>query len=1012
MKRHTLIIVLIIINCFIGAIYQDLMASQPSNIVFHFSKTVQSQSDLRERAVAFHTVTFINPIAKPLGQITFGTTGANTLQGDGWFGNETSQKVGSIQWAGGPDKQAVMQLSIPDSTEGLLLKIYGIEDNLRMTVIIDGDTASVLLVDAYWHSGYVPVGEAVPEPVPETEPLWSEDQYFPTFPSTDRIYVFPVPTDLDKASVTLPSWRINQFYREMMTLTLVGMQGIINRHKPRVYLDFENNLSDASRFWIPYLEEHVQVVDLDLDFLSAVHFLLRRYNSRFTGAVIYDPEVPETINLATMIAGLENRLILAPKQLDLPGIPEFSSTTDLRLLAQAQGWDDTEDSKVPIYQWVYDNLWQNLEKRIIGVISPGPPVSGEYMPGRFNPLCLAQREYMIALKLSALFLDGGDSLQAELYGNFLAETPSPIPVTGVSPFETTSMPLVSQYGNWNACLSYPADATTGNLSVFSGVQPDPKPNNTQINGERILSTLGSKPVAMMFCSDGDNLSMQIHRGFHGGPDWVWEKVQGTRYGWTMNPTLINLAPVIWNFYVDSRDQVEFVCGISGAGATLIDYMNPSQLQNYVMNTSTYLDQTGFRTIFVHLDKIAVWTNEMSAIYYDGLGDTGYLGAIAGRGRRNGLNLSYAGVPTPACGISYTLEAYEIDEIVAHITSRNTDQIIFDFGTYPDHKGIVIQDTDATNGQAALFSDESTKYVEVIMGPGINLAPGDYTATFRFKVSNIQSSQDFIDINIGRMKYKGIQVEDDGWEEFARKSISPNDFQEADKYQLIQIPFTLDKLKTDIEVIMQHRPSAAQITADYFSIKKNEPDNFPVFAALLIPLLSADRMTDVPRQFAEKFETAGGILLTPDEFMAALNPEFMVDFAIPYLGANHPALTQANQQLAEGKYFASLLTVRNALSVYLDVESDHRRPRHFELSQNFPNPFNSFTSIRFTLPCREQVKIVIYSILGERVNTLIDRALPAGNHEIRYNAQNISSGVYFYKIKAGSFESIKKMLYLK
>ena len=881
---------------------------------FEFSEVVISQDDPRELAVAFSAIRYIDSQGKTISDLDMGTSEANQLQADGWYENQTLPDIGPYQWAGTDNKQASIRLSIPVGTEGLLLEINSIKDNLWMKVVIDGEQAANLRVDAYWHLGYVPVGSAVPEVQPTTEPKWIEDQYFPHFPATDRIYVFPVPTDLDQYFATDPTWRISQSYKTMMTLTIVGMQGIINRNKPRIYLDYENNISDSSRFWVTYLEDHVEVVDLDLDYLSIINFLIRRYGSRFSGAVIYDPEVPDTINLATMIAGLEDRMILAPEQLDLPGIPDFESVVDLRTLVLEKGWDNSEESRYSIYEWVYDNLWPNLEHRILGVISPGPPTSGEYIPGHFNPLGMAQRDYYIALKLSALYLDPGHSQQAELYSRFLEDAPELIPVTGVTPLETTSVPLISQYGDWNATLSYPNGPLQAfNLTVFSGVRPDPLPYQPQINPDRILATLGTSPVAMMFSSDGDNLSMQMDLGFPGGPDWVWQKVQGYRFGWTMNPTLTNLAPVIWNYYVTSRDEAEFVCGISGAGATLIDYMSDAQLQAYLERTEVYLEQTGMRSIHVHLDKIARLTDEIAGYYYDGLVDSDYLGMVAGPGVTRGLGFTYAGRPSAAPQIAYGLEPSTNDAVIQDIFSRDTDNIVFEFGSYPDHNGVIVTDPDAGSGQAALFSNSSTEYVEVMSGPLINLAPGDYTATFRLKVSDNSSPENFFRFDIGHMTFSGVNVVNSGWEQITLKEISPDDFIESDQYQLIQIPFTLEKLTPYIEIIIGHRGSYADLTADYFSITKDEPDNFPVFAVLFIPTLSAERLTDVPKQFTEDFESAGGILLTPDEFMAALNPEYMIEFAEPYLGSGHPAIVEANQQLSDGYYMKSLLTIREALS---------------------------------------------------------------------------------------------------
>lgn len=87
----------------------------------------------------------------------------------------------------------------------------------------------------------------------------------------------------------------------MMALTLVGMQGVINRNEPRIYLDWiENERKNASRFWLSLLRQHISVEYLDLDGLAAINFLFQRYGSRFTGAVVYEPAVPDTINLATI----------------------------------------------------------------------------------------------------------------------------------------------------------------------------------------------------------------------------------------------------------------------------------------------------------------------------------------------------------------------------------------------------------------------------------------------------------------------------------------------------------------------------------------------------------------------------------------------------------------------------------------------------------------------------------------------------------------------------------------
>jgi hypothetical protein len=93
------------------------------------------------------------------------------------------------------------------------------------------------------------------------------------------------------------------------------------------------------------------------------------------------------------------------------------------------------------------------------------------------------------------------------------------------------------------------------------------------------------------------------------------------------------------------------------------------------------------------------------------------------------------------------------------------------------------------------------------------------------------------------------------------------------------------------------------------------------------------------------------------------------------------------------------------------------PEEFGLVQNYPNPFNPSTRIGFALPVATHVELEVINILGQRVVTLADHKIEAGNHEILWNGTNssgqmVSSGVYFYRLKAGDFIETRKMLLLK
>jgi predicted outer membrane repeat protein len=87
-------------------------------------------------------------------------------------------------------------------------------------------------------------------------------------------------------------------------------------------------------------------------------------------------------------------------------------------------------------------------------------------------------------------------------------------------------------------------------------------------------------------------------------------------------------------------------------------------------------------------------------------------------------------------------------------------------------------------------------------------------------------------------------------------------------------------------------------------------------------------------------------------------------------------------------------------------------KSFALFQNYPNPFNPITTIKFNLPVQENVKIEIFNLLGQQVMTLVDKNFQAGQHKIEFNGQHIASGIYFYRIEAGQYNSVKKMTILK
>ena len=96
----------------------------------------------------------------------------------------------------------------------------------------------------------------------------------------------------------------------------------------------------------------------------------------------------------------------------------------------------------------------------------------------------------------------------------------------------------------------------------------------------------------------------------------------------------------------------------------------------------------------------------------------------------------------------------------------------------------------------------------------------------------------------------------------------------------------------------------------------------------------------------------------------------------------------------------------------DVGNENLSPSGFLLQQNYSNPFNPTTTIDFSLPRSQNVSLKIYDILGHEVKSLINGFQKAGNYKIKFNGENLSSGIYFYKLQTESFSRTKKMTLLK
>ncbi|MEZ4765439.1 MAG: T9SS type A sorting domain-containing protein [Calditrichia bacterium] len=101
------------------------------------------------------------------------------------------------------------------------------------------------------------------------------------------------------------------------------------------------------------------------------------------------------------------------------------------------------------------------------------------------------------------------------------------------------------------------------------------------------------------------------------------------------------------------------------------------------------------------------------------------------------------------------------------------------------------------------------------------------------------------------------------------------------------------------------------------------------------------------------------------------------------------------------------------SNYVGIDEDHpSKITKYSLSQNYPNPFNPTTTILFDLPNAANVRLNVYNISGQLVAELLDEQRPAGKHSVVFDAADLPSGIYFYKIQSENFTRTHKMVLIR
>ena len=330
-------------------------------------------------------------------------------------------------------------------------------------------------------------------------------------------------------------------------LALVSLQGVINAKQPRLYLITDHAAATKQRGspeerWLEWLEARGDIDSVEK--VADPWSLLTRWPDELRGAVITDPELPATVNLATMLCGLEHAVMLSPR---------LSDRLKLPVVADLRGrWH----TNVEAYTWAIDNLWPRLDHHLLGLMYPDWPAPRDYLIAH-HAFC-----FWITGPKDARPGVGAPLAETALLSRLLGQAPVNIGVLGapwagdgVGIQEGPGVNLLSTYGKFLAW-----SAETGNLSVHAGTRalelrhaiPDPPPLD---RGKVYLSFM---------VSDGDApinwYSFFLTR--------YWDDPERGKLplAWSLGPSALDLMPDLMDWYYRQAGPNDtFVCACSGVG---------------------------------------------------------------------------------------------------------------------------------------------------------------------------------------------------------------------------------------------------------------------------------------------------------------------------------------------------------------------------------------------------------------------------------------------------------------
>lgn len=207
------------------------------------------------------------------------------------------------------------------------------------------------------------------------------------------------------------------------------------------------------------------------------------------------------------------------------------------------------------------------------------------------------------------------------------------------------------------------------------------------------------------------------------------------------------------------------------------------------------------------------------------------------------------------------------------------------------------------------------------------------------------------------------------------------------------------------------PAGVAPTESHFQVSNDDaplPVELLFFRAASMP--SGVRLT---WQTASEIENAGFIIKREGVEIASFHTDERLRGQGTTLAQTDYSFIDATVEAGKTYTYALYdVSFSGIITAHEPVTLTYKGALRYALEQNFPNPFNPTTSIRYELPSAGLVTLKVYDVLGRQASTLVNARQEAGDYAVSFNGANLASGVYFYRLTAGSFVQTKKMLFVK